>query len=167
MAGGRLRLRTVRSLAIGVAAVLLAVGLLLPRSRGSSPAPALPHSALRGTAVTVAALRGHAVAVAFFASWCPGCHTEAAALERVAASAGPDRVVGVAYDDRTASAIGFASRYRWTFPLLDDPAGNTGAAYGISHLPTTVILNARGQIVAREVGPQTVTRLRAALRAAG
>jgi hypothetical protein len=49
---------------------------------------------------------------------------------------------------------------------LKDRDGVTGDAYGVAHLPTTVILNAKGEIVARDVGPQTVSSLSRAVNAA-
>ena len=61
----------------------------------------------------------------------------------------------------------FLERYRWTFPVLADPNGVSGDAYGVANLPTTVIVNAQGRIVARESGPQTVASLDRALSAAG
>ena len=50
--------------------------------------------------MTLADLRGHPFAVAFWASWCPGCHTEAPALERFATSpSGRGKVVAIDYSD--------------------------------------------------------------------
>jgi thiol-disulfide isomerase/thioredoxin len=124
---------------------------------------------LRGGAVTLADLRGHPFAVAFWASWCPGCHTEAPALERFATSpSGRGKVVAIDYSDPLMSHVrAFLERYRWTFPVLADPNGVSGDAYGVANLPTTVIVNAQGRIVARESGPQTVASLDRALSAAG
>jgi thiol-disulfide isomerase/thioredoxin len=132
-------------------------------------APPLPRAAVRGQAVTLAALRGRAVAIAFVASWCPGCRTEAPALERFAVSpAGRGRLVAIDSSDPVSrDARAFVTRYHWTFTVLNDAAGVTGDAYGVDHLPTTVILNAEGRIVARDSGPQTVASLERALRAAG
>ena len=117
----------------------------------------------------LAALRGRAVAIAFVASWCPGCRTEAPALERFAVSpAGRGRLLAIDSSDPVSrDARAFVSRYHWTFTVLNDASGATGDAYGVAHLPTTVILNADGRIVARDSGPQTVASLERALRAAG
>ena len=154
-----------RLAAVALALALLAYGILAHGSKVVT-APPLPHAALQGGPLTTAALRGHAEAIVFFASWCPGCHTEAPAVERFASSrAGSGKVLSIDYSDY-GNARGFISRYRWTFPVLSDPDGVTGDAYGVAHLPTTVILNPRGDIVARDVGPQTVASLSRALSAA-
>lgn len=132
-------------------------------------APQLPRAVLRGEPLTLAALRGRSVAIAFVASWCPGCRTEAPALERFAVSpAGRGRLLAIdSSDPIRRDAHAFVSRYHWTFTVLDDANGATGDAYGVEHLPTTVILNADGRIVARDSGPQTVASLERALRGAG
>jgi peroxiredoxin len=162
----KLKPQTQRLLLV-TAVTLIVIGIALPQAHGRSRAPALPRGALAGRTVTLASLRGHPVAIAFFAHWCRDCHTEAAALARFYAQAGAGRVIGIAYDDARDAAIAFARSYAWSFPLLDDPTGSVGAAYGISKLPTTVIVNSRGEIVARSFGPETVSRLASELRAAG
>jgi thiol-disulfide isomerase/thioredoxin len=155
------------ALRVAVVGLLLVVayGVLAP-GRKTVKAPPLPHAALQGGPMTIAKLHGHPEAIVFFASWCPGCHTEALAVERFASShAGSGKVLSIDYSDY-GNVRGFISRYRWTFPVLRDPDGVTGDAYGVAHLPTTVILNAKGEIVARDVGPQTVASLSRAVNAA-
>lgn len=126
-----------------------------------------PRTQLTLGVAAVTQLHGHAVAIAFFAGWCPGCHTEAAALARFAKNAGADRVIGVAYDDSRSDALRLARRSGWSFPLLADPTGSFDAAYGLSDLPTTVIVKSSGEVVTRSFGPETVSRLAAQLRYAG
>jgi cytochrome c biogenesis protein CcmG/thiol:disulfide interchange protein DsbE len=154
-----------------VVALIVAVVVfgLLSSASHHPLAPPLPRAALRGETLTLAALRGRAVAIAFVASWCPGCRTEAPALERFAVSpAGRGRLLAIDSSDPVSrDARAFVSRYHWTFTVLNDASGATGDAYGVAHLPTTVILNADGRIVARDSGPQTVASLERALRAAG
>ena len=163
-----MKLKPRTQLTLGVAAVtLIVLGIALPRAHSHPQAPPLPRVALRGAAVTIAQLHGHAVAITFFAGWCPGCHTEAAALARFAKNAGADRVIGVAYDDSRSDALRLARRSGWSFPLLADPTGSFGAAYGLSNLPTTVIVKSSGEVVTRSFGPETVSRLAAQLRYAG
>jgi peroxiredoxin len=148
---------------LALATALLAYGLLARAPNHQTLAPPLPHHALRGLPVTLAALHGHPAALVFYAAWCTGCHTEARAVERFAASsAGAHRIVAVD-DDDFANPAAFLTRYGWTFPVLSDPDGVASDAYGVTHLPTTVILNADSRIVARDQGPQTVASLTHAL----
>jgi thiol-disulfide isomerase/thioredoxin len=150
------------------AATLLAIGLALHAPTGRHPAPPLPRSVLSGKRVTVTELRGHGAAIAFVASWCGPCHAEAAALESFASSAaGRGHLVAVDYADYGDVRGELIAPYHWTFPVLSDQSGATGDAYGVLRLPTTVILNAAGEIVARDSGSQTVASLRRAVASAG
>jgi thiol-disulfide isomerase/thioredoxin len=152
-----------------VVALLLALTAYGLRAHaGRHRAPPLPKTVLNGPAVTVAELRGHPAIIAFWASWCRPCHSEAPALERFADSAaGRGRIVAIDHlDPLRANARAFIASYHWTFPVLADPDGTTGGAYGVSNLPTIVVLNASGEIVASESGAQTVASLDRALRAA-
>ncbi len=82
------RRRAFRVLVAAAAIAALIVGLLGHSSiAGRRPAPVLPTALESGRRVTLADLRGHAAAVVFWASWCVGCHAEAAAVERFASSA--------------------------------------------------------------------------------
>jgi cytochrome c biogenesis protein CcmG, thiol:disulfide interchange protein DsbE len=149
-------------LAVGaLAAALLAYGLIAHGAKAVA-APALPRTALQGGPLTIGDLRGHVEAIVFFASWCGPCRAEAPAVERFATSAaGRGRVLGIDYDDYGDGPRTFLRRYRWTFPVLSDPTGTSGDAYGISTgLPTWVFVNAHGDIVARLSGPETVAQLR-------
>ncbi len=159
--------------ALRVAVAALALALLaygLFRHAAAHPlAPPLPRIALRGSPVSLADLSGHPAVIAFWASWCTHCHTEAAALERFASSpAGRGRIVGVDDNDPVASHVrAFIGRYHWTFPLLSDPDSIASDAYSVADLPSVVIIDAKGRIVAHDYGPQTVASLDHAVASAG
>ena len=144
----------------------LAYGVLAHPSSARRLAPPLPSRALSGKATTLADLHGHAAVVVFFASWCNGCKHEALAVARFARSpTGRGRVVAVDYDDG-ADWRAFVREYDWSFPVLDDSSGETGAAFRIPFLPTAVFLDPRGRIVSTSSIPQTVASLEQGLSAA-
>jgi thiol-disulfide isomerase/thioredoxin len=157
---------SLRVAVVALALALLAYGVLVPGTR-AVVAPPLPHAALQGGPLTVSELRGHPEAIVFYASWCGPCKTEAPAVAKFASSsAGRGRLLAIDYDDY-GDIRGFLTRYHWTFPVLSDPSGETGDAYGVSAgLPTWVFLSPRGDIVSRISGPQSVAALRHDLAAA-
>jgi cytochrome c biogenesis protein CcmG, thiol:disulfide interchange protein DsbE len=151
---------------LAVVAVLLVLGLAGGGGRNGRLAPPLPHESLSGTPVTLAALHGHGALVVFWASWCGPCQQEAPALERFARSAqGRARLVGVDVSDPViADARAFLKRYGWTFPVLRDPEGTVGQAYGVTTgLPTTFLIDSSGHVRATLRGPQTQQALTRAL----
>jgi cytochrome c biogenesis protein CcmG, thiol:disulfide interchange protein DsbE len=146
-----------------IVATSLALALSHPVGSGRR-APSLPTTALAGTPVTLSSTRGRPALVDFFASWCEPCVGEAPTLERVArALRGRATVVAVDWSDSRRYALQFIAHFRWTFPVVSDPNGVSGNAYGIEGLPTAFVLNTRGQIVRRMLGPQTTTTLLQAL----
>jgi cytochrome c biogenesis protein CcmG/thiol:disulfide interchange protein DsbE len=136
-----------------------------------SPAPAftLPRLDAPGS-VSLASLRGHPVVLNFWASWCVPCKAEARVLEqdwRRYRSQGV-RFVGVDYHDLGSDGRTFVSAHGLTFPMLADGPGSVTGRYGISQVPETYVLDARGKVVAHLAGPITdggfASRFRAALK---
>jgi peroxiredoxin len=158
----RRRLLTVS--ALGVLAVAALVGSAAlgggGRAGGGPPAPALPRTVLVPPRATLAALRGKPAIVHFWASWCGPCTREAASLARLAGELhGRARLVGISWSDSLPGARAFVRRHRWTFPNLRDADGRVGNRYGLQGLPTTYVLDSRGRIVKRLLGPQTADGL--------
>jgi hypothetical protein len=67
--------------------------------------------------------------------------------------------VAVDWSDSRSYALAFVHRFGWAFPVMADPNGASGYAYGIQGLPSAFVLDASGHIVDRLLGPQTVSRL--------
>jgi cytochrome c biogenesis protein CcmG/thiol:disulfide interchange protein DsbE len=133
-----------------------------------SPAPAFSLARLDGPgSVSLASLRGHPVVLNFWASWCLSCKTEAPVLENDYRRYGR-RVtfVGIDKTDLTADARTFVDAHHLTFPILADGSGDVTGSYGISQLPETYVLNAKGKIVAHLAGPINSAGFASAFRAA-
>lgn len=152
---------------IAIVAVVLVVGLTGPRTAGR-PAPALPSRALAGQPASLSSLRGRPALVSFFASWCGPCAAEAPVLDQANRTLGGQaRVIAVDWSDNAQSAKAFVKRFGWSFTVLADPDGRAGYAFGIQGLPSTFVIDPRGRIVKRLIGPQKlVSLLRAVRRAA-
>ena len=152
--------------------VLLAIGGLVIAEIATSgdstgrPAPQLPTQVLSGHRVTLASLRGKPAVVNFWASWCGPCKKEAPQLEGLAKSLhGKASLVGVDWNDAADNARSFISENHWSYPVLRDGAGEVGNAYGLTGLPTTFVLDAKGDIAETLRGPQTASSIQSALSA--
>jgi cytochrome c biogenesis protein CcmG/thiol:disulfide interchange protein DsbE len=148
------------------AAAALYFGLASSGAQGGRTAPALPTRSLSGGHATIATLTagGARAIVVFFASWCGPCRAEAPAVAAFARGPGRGRIALVDYAGDPGGAS-FVRAQHWTMPVLADPEGRTGEAYGFHGLPAVFVISKSGKIVRRVEGPQTVASLEAALRA--
>jgi len=103
--------------------------------------------------VTLASLRGKPVLVNFFASYCTPCIREMPALEAAHQAVGDQvRFLGLAMQDRPEEALDLVERTGVTYQVAQDKDGSVITALGGIVLPTTVLLDADGDIVASHAG---------------
>lgn len=143
--------RVLRGLGRLLGGVLLALVFVyaLGRWRGPSlpTAPELDLVDLRsGDRVALASLRGKPAVLNFWASWCGPCRVELPALARFSRSHPELRVLGVTHDE-ARDILKAADEAGADYAQLHDPSGRVSRAYGVSTLPTTVVLNAAGDVV--------------------
>lgn len=147
--------------------VLIAAALYMiwaPRRSGpdeGKPAAAfdLPVLAGDGARVDLDDLRGTPVVIEVFASWCHTCERGAPTFNEVAQAtrAGQVRFLAISVDDDPAA--GREAARRWGIPctvLHDD--GRFARDYGISLLPTVVVLGADGTVLHTQSGPVSKER---------
>lgn len=154
------RLVALLPLAALAAAIALFAGWSLKRSPQVSPAamvgkPAPMLSLVRldghGRAPPGALAKGPAL-VNFFASWCAPCAVESPAL--MALKAEGVRIVGVAYQDDPNATRAFLARMGNPYAqVLSDPDGAAAVEFGLSGVPETYAIDARGVIRAKLAAP--------------
>jgi thiol-disulfide isomerase/thioredoxin len=106
-----------------------------------------------GEEVALSTLRGQGVVVNFFASTCIPCITEMPAFEEVFQELGAEvRFLGLAVADRPEDAQALVDRTGVTYPTALDKDGSVITALGGTVLPTTVLLDADGRVVASHSG---------------
>jgi cytochrome c biogenesis protein CcmG, thiol:disulfide interchange protein DsbE len=112
-------------------------------------------------------LRGHPVVVNFWASWCVPCKEEAKELA-ASARAHRGRVVFVAIDvqDFKSDARRFLKRSDTPYVSVRDGGGATYGDYGLTGVPETYWIDARGRIVAHYPGQITREQLEEGIREA-
>jgi thiol-disulfide isomerase/thioredoxin len=131
-------------------------------------AAAIEGATLDGKAFSSASLAGKPTFINFWGSWCPGCKVEAPDLRAFADRLGSRAaMVGVAIDSPSADTTSFARKAGWRYPIVRKRCCSLTNEYGVSYFPTTIVVDGNGRVVDRLVGPQTVARLEAELRALG
>jgi len=105
----------------------------------------------KGEAVTLASLEGKPVVLHFWASWCPPCRTEMPAMSKWV-QAHPDvQVVMVSLDYDQDGAEAFYAQKNISLPLNMGKQRDT-MALGVRGLPTTIVIDADGNIKKRHMG---------------
>jgi thiol-disulfide isomerase/thioredoxin len=120
--------------------------------------PDLALDCLGGDAgLTLSALRGPLL-VNYWAQWCLPCRQEAPLLAGLASDRPGLDLLGVDYGDpQPGLAIEFAQLAGWGHPHLEDPERTSAGPVGVPGIPFSLLLDARGRVVARHVG-QFATR---------
>jgi len=143
--------------AIALAVVAGMLGLLVwklthqshpPKIGGPAPSFSLKRLDGGGT-VALASLRGKPVVLNFWASWCPPCKSEAAALEAAYRHYRTQGVVflGIDYHDVSGDARTFLSHHGVTYTTLQDGSGKVGDRYGLTGVPETYFVDRQGRLV--------------------
>ncbi|MFM9921204.1 TlpA family protein disulfide reductase [Lacisediminihabitans sp. H27-G8] len=113
-----------------------------------------------GKTLTVSAVRGRVTVVNFWYAACSPCRAEAPFLETLYKKYEPDGVkfIGVNDRDQPSGAASFDKSYNISYPsVLDVDSGAARIAFAgavaPTATPTTFVLDAKGRIAARIVGP--------------
>lgn len=126
----------------------------LPSMFIGQPAPLIENQALPGIPTPKQAdlATGRVTVVNFWASWCPPCRAEHPTLMALAAEG--IQVIGVNMIDREADALGFLAEEGNPFASVSfDPKGKTRLDWGVTAPPETFIINGKGEVVFRFIGP--------------
>jgi peroxiredoxin len=123
-------------------------------------APEFRLQALDGRTVSLADFRGKVVMVHFWATWCPPCVEEIPTLEQLhrSASSTDFEILAVSVDEGGASAVAeFMRRNGFSLPALLDPGGSVAGLYGTFKFPETYIIDRRGVVKYKAIGPRDWT----------
>ncbi|MBP0613418.1 TlpA family protein disulfide reductase [Chryseobacterium sp. cx-311] len=107
-----------------------------------------------GRIVSTKELRGKVVFMNFWASWCPPCRAEFPSVQKFFDRYKDDPNVvflTVNLDDQAAAGRNYLDKQNFTLPLLV-PASDIPPAYYTGSLPTTVVLDKKGEIRLHHTG---------------
>jgi cytochrome c biogenesis protein CcmG/thiol:disulfide interchange protein DsbE len=133
-----------------------------------TPAPNFVLGRLGGPGtLQLASFRGKPVVLNFWASWCYPCNQEASTLEKAwRGNDGHVVVLGVDINDISGDARKFVRQHGVTYPIVHDNGNVTSPKYGLTGLPETFFVDARGRVVAHVAGQVSAAELRTGIRKA-
>jgi thiol-disulfide isomerase/thioredoxin len=171
---------TRRRLLVGAAGVVvlaavLTAGILAARDTGDARPIATGRGGnvelagtdpITGAKIDLSQFAGKPVVVNVWASWCPGCNEEAAALAEFARAHPEVQVLGLDFQDTRDGARAFYRRWGWRHPSIFDPNGDLAARLALQGMPSTFVLDAEHRVRAQIVGTTDRAGFEAALRQA-
>lgn len=123
-----------------------------------------------GNAVDSLSFIGKPAIINFWATWCPPCRAELPDFEEAYQTYG-DRISFVmtdctdGYQETQASAESFVKENGYTFPLYFDSEGSGSRAYNVTGIPTSIFVDADGNVAKVHVGMLTKEALAAEIAA--
>jgi peroxiredoxin len=121
--------------------------------------------ALDGRTIKIDDLAGKFVIVDFFATWCEPCLSEIPRLQKHFAKyqAKGLEVIGISLDAESEGLEKYLERAKLPWPIIHDnhaePLKRLQMKFGVSHLPTVLLLNKEGTVVSLEARGGELDRL--------
>jgi thiol-disulfide isomerase/thioredoxin len=163
--------RKIRNTSLAVLAVLVGVlygigappvhaGPAMPKpmvvQKPAKAAPAVSFTDAGGARHALASYKGHYVLLNMWATWCAPCVAELPALTRLKAAVPGVTVLAVDMDRGQVDAAGFLKSHNAaTLGSLRDTDITLMRGFGAFGLPTTVLIDPKGNVVGRAEGPAT------------
>ena len=121
------------------------------------PAPDFTVYDKNGNTIKLSDMKGTPVVLNFWASWCPPCKAEMPEFDEIAKEyAGKVAFMMVDLTDGQRETVEIAQAFidsmGYTFPVYFDKDSDAAYKYGIQSIPTTIFIDANGDLVAGATG---------------
>ena len=111
-------------------------------------APSFQLAVMNGRPLGLGELKGQVVLINFWASWCGPCRQEMPILDQLYRSynAAGFTLLGVNVEPSQGDAQKFLKGTPVSFPILFDPDSKVSKLYEVSGMPSTVIVDRKGNV---------------------
>ena len=109
---------------------------------------------LDGNNIKLSSIKGKVVLLNFWATWCPPCRAEMPSMQKLYDKFKDKglELLAVNLQEDLQVVKDFADNSGFTFPILLDSNGEVGGIYGARSIPTTYIIDKKGNVIAGAVG---------------
>jgi peroxiredoxin len=133
-------------------------GVDLSQVKEGNPAPNFELTTLAGETVQLSDYKGKKVILNFWATWCPPCKAEMPHMQNFyEKNKGNDiEIIAVnltSMDKGKTEIENFVKEYGLTFDIPLDEEGTIGAQYQAFSIPTSYIIDSKGIITKKIIGP--------------
>ncbi len=155
-----------RGKGIILALILLSAALVIifvPKSRERPQmavvdfnAPEITINDSTGRTYNISELKGSVVFINFWATWCEPCREEMPSIQKLYNHFKNEkgfRMLTVLFRDDYQKALAYMKENNYEFPVLMDSNGKTATSYGITGVPETYIVNKKGILKEKVIGP--------------
>ena len=104
-------------------------------------------------------LTGNTLVVSLWSTWCVPCRRELPQLQEFAAKHHDVSVVAVNLGDKLDSVAAYADEIGLTMPVIIDTEGRVSSALGVTSVPSTLVIDLHGKVIATHVGEITADEL--------
>jgi len=100
--------------------------------------------------------RGKIVFLNFWTTWCPTCRIEMPSMEKLHQQFKTTdfAMVTINLQEPVSRVKEFFKEFKLTFTALMDTGGEVGVMFSINQIPTTYILDKKGRIIGKALGPR-------------
>jgi thiol-disulfide isomerase/thioredoxin len=130
-------------------AATVVAAVLWAATAAAGAAPDFAATSLAGDTLQLSDYRGRYVVVDFWATWCPPCREQLAALAALEKQHPEVVVLAVNLDSRRDKLDRYLENKRAPKRILLDPKARIAAQYGIEGMPWTVVVDPKGAIVSQ------------------
>lgn len=119
-------------------------------------APELTLKDATGRIYNLNEMKGSVVFINFWASWCAPCKEEMPSIQSLYNSFkdnGQFRMLTVLYNDDYQKAANYMKENNFQLPVFIDADGKTAKAYGVKGVPETYIIDKKGILREKVLGP--------------